>query len=133
EPTGVVDLEALVRACGVGFCKVGVPSRFEEFVLLLKEALAYSRESGPAVVIAREGCVMLAPEGGRPGSQRAIVTDACTGCRHCNDRFECPAIVFDEAGMRASVDATLCTGCGVCRHVCPVGAIRIEDAGGEAP
>ena len=131
EPTGVVDMEALVRACGVGFCKVGVPSRFEEFVLLLKEALAYSRENGPAVVIAREACVMYGMGRKHPSPPKPVVTDACTGCRHCIARFECPAIVFDETSNRAAIDGTLCTGCGVCRHVCPLGAIRIGE--GEAP
>ncbi len=128
EPTGVVDMEALVRACGVRFCKVGLPSRFEEFVGLLKEALAWSHENGVAVVIAREPCVMApGASGKRPPAAKPAVTDACTGCRHCLTQFECPAIGFDEAAGRASIDATLCTGCGVCRHVCPVGAIR----GGE--
>jgi indolepyruvate ferredoxin oxidoreductase alpha subunit len=132
EPTGVVDMEALVRACGVRFCKVGRPSRFDEFVLLLKEALVWSRENGVAVVIGREPCVM-APGAAerRPSSAKPAVTDACTGCRHCMEQFECPAIGFDEAAGRASIDANLCNGCGVCRHVCPAGAIR--DGGGREP
>jgi indolepyruvate ferredoxin oxidoreductase alpha subunit len=40
------------------------------------------------------------------------------------DRFECPALVFDEAANRVRIDEMICTGCGVCVHVCPVGAIR---------
>ncbi len=131
EPTAVVDMEALVRACGVGFCKVGVPSRFEDFVLLLEEALAYAREHGPAVVIAREPCVMSRAGGRRPSPPKPVVTDACTGCRHCISQFECPAIGFDETANRAVIDGTLCTGCGVCLHVCPLGAIRAGE--GEAP
>ncbi len=122
EPTGIVDIEALVRACGVGYCKVGVPSRFEEFVRLVEEALAYSRENGPAVVIAREACVMARSGGRRATPRQPDVTDACTGC-------ECPAIVFDETRSRASIDGALCTGCGVCCHACPAGAIRIGKGG----
>jgi indolepyruvate ferredoxin oxidoreductase alpha subunit len=45
------------------------------------------------------------------------------------DRFECPALVFDEAANRVRIDEMLCTGCGVCVSVCPEGAIRQEPAG----
>ncbi|RJP20605.1 MAG: indolepyruvate oxidoreductase [Deltaproteobacteria bacterium] len=132
EATGVVDMEALVRACGVGFCKVGVPGRFGEFVPLLREALAYSREYGPAVVIAREPCVMdLARSGRRPAGVTIVVTDECTGCRHCTTEFECPALAYDAEGNRVDVDGLLCTGCGVCVDVCPVGAIVSRPGEGE--
>ncbi|OGP34397.1 MAG: indolepyruvate oxidoreductase [Deltaproteobacteria bacterium GWC2_65_14] len=128
EPTAAADMEAIVRGCGVGYCKVGVPGRLPEFVALLQEALAYSRERGPAVVIAREPCaVMERIRGGRlPGARSVSVTDACTGCRHCITHFECPALRCGEGEERAQVDGVLCTGCGVCIDVCPVGAIQWE-------
>jgi indolepyruvate ferredoxin oxidoreductase alpha subunit len=129
DPTRVVGIEPLVRACGVGFCKVGVPGRFGEFVDLLREALAWSRDNGVAVVIAREPCVMASAAGGRSSAAKPSVSDACTGCRHCIEGFGCPAIEFDEAEGRAAIDGTLCTGCGVCLHVCPAGAIRIGEGG----
>ncbi len=134
EPTGAVDMETLVRGCGVGFCKVGTPSCFPEFVGLLKEAVAYSRERGPAVVIAREPCIMdrsQAPRLPMPGKVR--ITDACNGCRYCVTEFECPALVYDEEGKRTHVDAILCTGCGVCLHVCPLDAIREAMPEGKDP
>jgi indolepyruvate ferredoxin oxidoreductase alpha subunit len=132
EPKGAVDMEALVRACGVGFCKVGAPGRIREFVRLLKDALRYSRGSGPAVVIAREPCVMDRSQAARlPVPVAVAVADECTGCRHCTTQFECPALVCDEAGGRVAIDPLRCTGCGVCIDVCPVGAIRAADGGGE--
>jgi len=126
EKTGIVDIEGLVRACGVGFCKIGIPGNFEAFVALLKEAIAYSRESGPAVVIAREPCVMSLPRGKRVSS-KASVTDACSGCRHCIEQFGCPAISFDKESSRASIDEAFCVGCGVCAHVCRFSAIVMEE------
>lgn len=132
EPAGAADMEALVRACGVGFCQVGAPSRISEFVTLLREALAYCREHGPAVVIAREPCVMDRSQASRlPAPRKIAISDDCTGCRHCLTHFECPALLYDEAGDRVVIDSLLCTGCGVCVHVCPIGAIREEHGKGE--
>jgi indolepyruvate ferredoxin oxidoreductase alpha subunit len=130
EPTRSVDIEALVRACGVPFCKVGDPDRIPEFIALLTEALAACRSGGPAVVIARKPCpVALRQDGPGPASRPVRITDACTGCRHCIDSFECPALEFDDGSERARVDAVLCTGCGSCLYVCPAGAI--EEGPGE--
>jgi indolepyruvate ferredoxin oxidoreductase alpha subunit len=134
EPTGVVDMEALVRACGIGFCRVGAPSRLPEFVGLLKEALAYSRDKGPAVVIAREACIMDRSQAGRlPTGKNVVITEECDGCRYCTTQFECPALVYDEGGKRVDIDRLLCSGCGVCFHVCPRGAIREEPTEGKTP
>ena len=52
------------------------------------------------------------------------VSENCTGCRHCLDDFECPALFLDEADGRVAIDAARCVGCGVCVHVCPEGAIE---------
>jgi indolepyruvate ferredoxin oxidoreductase alpha subunit len=134
EPANAVDMEALVRGCGVSYCRVGAPSRLPEFTSLLKEALAASRAEGPAVVIAREPCVMDRRQAERLSPRKKItITEACDGCRYCTTRFECPALVYDEEGKRVDVDMLLCTGCGVCVHVCPTGAIREEPPeGGRA-
>ena len=129
ETTAAVDMEGLVRACGVGFCRTANPDRLPEFVALLKEALAHARERGVAVVIARQPCAMvaLAASGKTPGA--IVITEECNGCRHCVDRFECPSLVFDEAANRVRIDEMTCTGCGVCVSVCPAGAIRRESPG----
>ncbi len=134
EPAGVVDMETLVRGCGVGFCKAGTPSLLPEFTALLKEAIAFSHEHGPAVVIAREPCVMDRKQAARPKARRKVrVNEECSGCRHCTEQFECPALVYDDGGQRVYVDTAQCTGCGVCLHVCPRGAIVEEGSPGGNP
>jgi len=56
------------------------------------------------------------------------VTDDCTECNFCHDRFECPALYKDEGLGRTRVNQALCVQCGVCLQVCPTGAIvRIAD------
>ena len=124
ETTAIVDMEGLVRACGVRFCRVANPDRLPEFVELLKEALVHVRSEGVAVVIARQPCAMTTPPAGGAGRGTIVIAEECNGCGHCVERFECPALVFDEAANRVRIDGMTCNGCGVCVHVCPLGAIH---------
>ncbi|MEN6326185.1 MAG: 4Fe-4S dicluster domain-containing protein, partial [Syntrophomonas sp.] len=54
------------------------------------------------------------------------VTEKCTGCKVCLERFECPSLVLDEAADKVFIDINTCIGCGVCKYVCPVDAITAE-------
>ena len=132
ETTSIVDMEGLVRACGVRFCRVANPDRLPEFVALLKEALVHVRSLGVAVVIARQPCAMVTRPAGGEGRGAIVITEECNGCGHCVERFECPALVFDEAANRVRIDGMICNGCGVCVHVCPLGAIHPGSSGEEA-
>ena len=75
--------------------------------------------SGPAVIIARRGCILnskLKPEdicdvGG--------IEKNCIGCKKCITEFECPALVFDEETKRVVIDDGLCVQCGMCLYACP--------------
>ena len=58
EALDAVDIESLVRGCGVKYVKEGNPYHYEEFVDLMKDAVSYSRENGPAVVISLFPCVI---------------------------------------------------------------------------
>ncbi len=131
EPTAVVDMEALVKACGVKFCKVGDPSELPRFVELLREAIAFSHAEGPAVVIARHPCRLDRRQTARPKRKKVDVTGKCNGCLHCVNQFECPALAFDENLGRVTVDRMICTDCGVCLDVCPRNAIRPVNGGEE--
>ncbi|MDQ1329807.1 MAG: indolepyruvate ferredoxin oxidoreductase, alpha subunit [Thermodesulfobacteriota bacterium] len=127
ETLETVDIEALVKGCGVKFCKTGDPCKIKEFIPLVKEAVLYARDKGPAVVIARHPCLI----GARMKDEKAKklfvkITDACEGCEYCIRHFECPAIIFDKDKKRADIDPLLCSGCGVCIHVCPKKAIEIK-------
>lgn len=126
EPTRKVDIEALVRGCGVDFCRIADPYQVPELIALLKEAAAYSRQKGPAVVIARRPCLLdKRCRSAAPGGRVTLaVTEDCDGCGYCADHFECPALVLDREAGRAFVDPLRCSGCGVCRFVCPKGAVR---------
>ena len=126
EPLQAVNLEQLVRGCGVDFVRVADPYQTEALIKVLKEALAHSRETAaPVVVISRAPCLIdkqatLTKSTGAP----PVVSDVCDGCGYCVQQFECPAIVMAEDESHVTIDPVLCSGCGVCAQVCPKHAIR---------
>lgn len=123
----------LVRACGVEFSEEIDPYDIEGMVSILKEADRYCRsENGNvAVIIAKHPCILDKAERARQAAFDMSVTGECTGCRICIERFECPALVFDEDEGKVAIDAVRCINCGVCVSVCPVGAIRADERNGS--
>ena len=121
-----VDMETLVRGCGVEFLEVGDPYALDDFITTVKKAVQFSRSQGPAVVIARHPCVIdLVRQGRAPKPIPVTVTEDCDGCGYCHQHFECPALVPVADGKRTVVDPLVCIGCGVCLlDVCPKGAIQ---------
>ncbi|HJV66242.1 MAG TPA: thiamine pyrophosphate-dependent enzyme [Geomonas sp.] len=121
-----VDIESIVKGCGVGFVKTADPLELPAFTALLKEALAFSHTVGVSVVIAKSPCLVdrSAP---RQKRQQPKVTRACTGCRVCIDRFECPALTMPPGSNRVVIDPMICSGCGVCLDVCAIKAIEREE------
>jgi indolepyruvate ferredoxin oxidoreductase alpha subunit len=121
----------LVRACGAGFLREADPYDLPAFMALLQEAEVYCRdpEGGVAVVIAKHPCLLDRETRASQQAYDLCVTEDCTGCLHCLEDFECPALSLDETDGRVVIDGVRCIGCGVCVHVCPAGAIRLEDQG----
>lgn len=121
-----VDIAAVVEGCGVRFCRTGDPLDLPGFTRLVKEAVTFARNDSVAVVIAKSPCLV---DRNRPPVRRpqARVDDTCTGCKVCTSQFECPALVFDEASGKVTVDQMVCNGCAVCIDVCPSRSIK----GGE--
>lgn len=119
-----VDIEALVRGCGVRYCEIGDPYKLQEFIQLLRKAVRFSRENGPAVVIARHPCIIDSARRGELIKRIAVeVNENCDGCGFCVQHFECPAMVIDEKIEQMCVDPLVCTSCGVCLNICPKDAI----------
>jgi indolepyruvate ferredoxin oxidoreductase alpha subunit len=132
EPLETVDIKALVKGCGVKFCKEGNPYNLEKFVPLVKEAVQYSRAHGPAVVIAAYPCVIdLARKGEIQDRFQVVITDTCDGCAYCVNHFECPALVLIEEEERVDIDRILCSNCGVCISVCPKHSIELVQGQNE--
>jgi len=124
KPAREVDLENLVRACGIE--KVLTVDAFDvdHIEKTLKEWL---KSDEPAVLITREECALL-PSARSRWLPLEVVAEKCNGCTLCF-RIGCPAILKSEEldahyqRPLAEIDPLLCTGCEICAQVCPRDAI----------
>ncbi len=128
SPGSAVDMEALVRGCGVGFLEVADPYDHDALKESLSAAKRYSFDDGKgvSVVIARRPCVRM-PNVELP-SARFEIGDACDLCMSCVRDLECPAVFYVKGEKRMAIDDDLCAGCGFCVHVCPSHAITVRGA-----
>ena len=120
-----ISLEKAVKGCGVEFLEVVDPYELAEMNGALKRAKGHvnAPEGGIAVIIARHPCVIDNRKGAIPRPRKVTITEECTECNFCLERFECPALVKDEELGCTAIDRQLCTDCGVCIQICPKGAI----------
>jgi indolepyruvate ferredoxin oxidoreductase alpha subunit len=127
ESTTAIEIEPLVRACGIKHVKTVEAFAVDEIETTLKE---YAKLDEPSVLITREPCALL-PEGRKRWLLLEVISEQCNGCALCF-RVACPAILksseLDERYQRpkAIIDATVCTGCEICAQVCPRAAITFR-------
>jgi indolepyruvate ferredoxin oxidoreductase, alpha subunit len=127
QNTTQIELEPLVRACGIQHVKTVPAYHVAEVEATLKEFLNLDE---PSVLITLEPCVLL-PEVRKTWVPLEVLADKCNGCTLCF-RIGCPAILkSDELDDRlqrpkALIDASMCTGCEVCAQICPRDAITFR-------
>lgn len=115
-----LDLEALVRACGVKHVRTVNPNELDGCRAALREET--SREEF-SVIIYKAPCALL------PGVRKGpwiVDQERCTGCKACLG-IGCQAIMWNEETGTVSIELDACAGCGLCGQVCKFGAIsRLE-------
>jgi indolepyruvate ferredoxin oxidoreductase alpha subunit len=128
SPGKAVDMEKLVKGCGVDFLEVIDPYDFETMRDCFQRAKqhTFSDGKGVSVVIARRPCVRM-PNVELSG-MRFVVTERCDLCMSCVRDLECPAIYYVKGEKRMAIDEDLCGGCGFCAQVCPSQAIESKGA-----
>ncbi|MEG2184277.1 MAG: indolepyruvate ferredoxin oxidoreductase subunit alpha [Cloacibacillus sp.] len=119
EEAVALDIETILRACGVSHVASVDPFDFNGTVSSMKEALAFD---GPSAVITKAPCIAQMK---KPKTVH-FVDDKCIKCGRCVREIGCPAITPDAEG-RAVISAPLCTDCGLCAYLCPVKAIKSGD------
>ena len=114
EPAYAVDIEALVKACGVEHVVTVDPFDLKAFEQAVKEETARGELS---VIVARRPCALIVKQPDMP----LRVNDNCKNCGMCM-KIGCPAI--EKADGKAVIVAERCNGCGLCTKVCKFGAIE---------
>jgi indolepyruvate ferredoxin oxidoreductase alpha subunit len=128
SPGTPVNMEQLVRGCGVQFLEVVDPYNHGSTKEALENARKYAFDdrNGVAVVITRRACVR-APNVELP-TERFEINESCDKCMTCVKDLECPAIHYVKGERRMEIDDDLCVGCGFCVNVCPSQAIEKKGA-----
>jgi indolepyruvate ferredoxin oxidoreductase alpha subunit len=130
EPTRKVEIEDVVRACGVEDVHKVDAFDIKAVEETLRAALAHD---GPSVMIVEGPCYFVGP--GDMGTYE-VDSETCIACGTCL-KLGCPAIkhskeVHAKTGRaKAAIDPVLCVGCDMCAQVCPVEAIYSVDESEE--
>ena len=114
EITEKVDIEAVLRGCGVKHVASVNPLHLEQAVRTVQEAADFK---GVSAVIFKSPCIALF----KPERQFQVESEKCIQCKKCIREIGCPAIAVREGEVK--IDSSLCYGCGLCAQICPVGAI----------
>lgn len=130
EITESLDIEALVRACGIKYVKKVDPNQLDKMGQAIDWALAREEAS---VIITRWPCALkkFSDEDKEEfkdafTSKYQVNENLCIGCMQCT-KCGCPAIGFKMDDSVSSIDINQCVGCHVCSQVCPGSAIeRVE-------
>ena len=126
-----IDIEAMVKACGIKNVRTVNPHVKEEIIGSLNWALALDE---PSVIITRWPCVLKRTHSDEDKAtfdtihtqKCSVVTDSCRACKRCL-KTGCPAIGFDKKANTAYIDAVQCVGCEVCADACPFDAIIVQE------
>jgi indolepyruvate ferredoxin oxidoreductase alpha subunit len=120
DPGTKVELESLVRGCGVSAENLFVADS-NDLPALVDAFRKAVTSKGVKVVIPRHICALLQAN---ENKRKKITPDpfyidvrTCKQCYLCLNNFGCPAITLE--GKKVVVDQNLCTSCGVCENICP--------------
>ncbi len=109
-----VDIEKLVRGCGVETVRKIKPFQHQSTLQVLQEV---KELSGVRVIIAEEPCVLFARRTlGKKQNTVAYVSEDHPSVRECLEELACPA--FYLQGDQVGIDENQCTGCMLCVQVC---------------
>lgn len=118
NPAPVLDIERMVRACGVEHVTTVDPHDLPEMRRVLEREMVREDLS---VIITRRPCIMAY----RPKRRTVAVhhPDKCVHCKLCL-KLGCPAISWDSENNIPVINEMLCwPNCNLCVQVCPKDAL----------
>lgn len=123
--TRKLNIEDIVKACGVEYVKVIDPYNVKESIDMVADAMKYP---GLSVIISRRQCILEYIRKSRREGVKIepyyVNPEKCKGCKLCVNEFGCSALTFQTESNVAVIDEVLCNGCGVCVQICPFEAIH---------
>ncbi len=126
EFSEAIDIEALVKACGIKHIKKVDPNMLDKMGEAIDWALSIDE---PSVIITRWPCALKKFSAEDkiefPGAfteKYQIDESLCIGCKQCSN-VGCPSIEYLQDEGISRIDIDTCVGCGVCAQVCPALAI----------
>ncbi len=120
--TEMVDIEAIVKAIGIGFVETVDSYDVKKVEQVMKRALDYD---GVSVVISKCPCPLVLKKEKKLVPKLCEVDQSkCIQCMTCLKMIACPALMNKNG--KIVVDETQCIGCGMCANVCPKGAIGVK-------
>lgn len=130
EKVPSVDIAEICRAIGARV-EVGDPFDLEE----TRKTINRLMEDGEdvKVLILKQLCGLSPEKKGEKRYKMRIDEELCLGencgCnRLCTRIFRCAGINWDRERGKSRIDEVICAGCGVCSFICPVEAIKREEA-----
>ncbi len=115
ENANKVDIEQIVRGCGVSQIKTVKPFNHKATLEALQELKAMS---GVRVLIAKDPCALFAKRVlKKKAPQVAYVAQQGQEVLQCAEQVACPAFTISEGQVTISEDQ--CTGCMLCVQICP--------------
>lgn len=109
-----VDIEGVLRGCGVEWVEKCDPLDLDRSMELVREA---ADRRGVSAIIFESPCIALF----KPQKKCFVNFDKCTGCKACIKKTGCPALYIKDG--KVEIDQILCYGCDLCVQVCPFNAI----------
>jgi len=115
------DIEAIVKAIGIGFIETVDPYDVKKSTEVLKRAVDYD---GISVIISKRACPLeLKRHKALDAKVSSVDQKKCVKCYTCLSTIACPALVKNEG--KVIVDEKQCIGCLMCNSVCPKSAIEV--------
>lgn len=123
-----IDIKSMMNTMGIDNVQYVDQFDYNLFRDTLKQEV---KKKGISVIIATRPCALKFKI---KEPNFFVDPKICIGCRSCVNT-NCPPIRMKSYTgidkLKSSIDPSMCVGCGVCAQVCPVGAIKQSQRGGQ--